>query len=258
MTSLSVIVITKNESHNIEACLQSVLFADQLVVLDSGSTDETTGIARSSGAEVIVCADWMGFGIQKNRALDAARHEWVLSIDADERVSPSLAREITELIEQSRMLNQRVVFAIPRLTQFCGVWIKHCGWTPDYVVRLFKRGEARFSNDLVHEKVIMSQSDTKIVRLQHSLLHFSYRTPASYWEKLQRYSHDWAIDQQAKGRKTSILRAALSGAAAFVRSYFFRLGFLDGAMGFVVCVLQAQAAFGKYFELYWLNQQDEK
>ncbi len=254
---LSAIVITRNEIRNISDCIQALSFADEIIVLDNASTDGTPDAARRLGAQVFETEDWPGFGMQKNRALELANGEWVLSIDADERVSPSLAREITEVIEQSRMLNQRVVFAIPRLTQFCGVWIKHCGWTPDYVVRLFKRGEARFSNDLVHEKVIMSQSDTKIVRLQHPLLHFSYRTPASYWEKLQRYSHDWAIDQQTKGRKTSILRAALSGAAAFVRSYFFRLGFLDGAMGFVVCVLQAQAAFGKYFELYWLNQQDE-
>ena len=252
---LSVTVITKNEALNIAECLNSASFAKQIVVLDSGSTDATQQIARSCGAEVVVFSDWRGFGVQKNRALDAARNEWVLSIDADERVSPDLAKEILEAIGQVQSNDQNVAFAIPRLTQFCGVWIKHCGWTPDYVVRLFRRGEARFSDDVVHEKLVMAQTNSKIIRLKNPLLHFSYPTPASYWEKLRRYSHDWAVSEQAKGRTTTIARAALSGLAAFVRSYFFRLGFLDGSMGFVVCMLQAQAAFGKYFELYWLNQQ---
>ncbi len=258
MTSLSVIVITKNESHNIEACLQSVLFADQIVVLDSASTDGTIEIARSMGAEVSISPDWQGFGVQKNRALDAATGDWVLSLDADERVTPELAQEIQAQLAQAQVSGQSVAFTIPRLTQFCGVWIRHCGWTPDYVLRVFKRGEARFSDDLVHEKLQIITADMPIVRLKNPLLHYSYPTPEHYWRKLQRYSQDWARQRHARGQKATITRAALSAVTAFIRSYVFQLGFLDGAMGFAVCTMQAQSAFGKYFELYCLGREHDK
>jgi len=258
LTSLSVIVITKNESHNIEACLQSVMFADQIVVLDSGSTDGTIEIARSMGAEVSISPDWQGFGVQKNRALDAATGDWVLSLDADERVTPELAQEIQAQLAQAQVSGQSVVFTIPRLTQFCGVWIRHCGWTPDYVLRVFKRGEARFSDDLVHEKLQFITADMPIVRLKPPLLHYSYPTPEHYWRKLQRYSQDWARQRHARGQKATITRAALSAVTAFIRSYVFQLGFLDGAMGFAVCTMQAQSAFGKYFELYCLGREHDK
>lgn len=255
LVSLSVAVITKNEAHNIADCLSSVVFADQVVVLDSGSTDGTTEIARSLGAEVSISSDWQGFGVQKNRALDAATSDWVLSLDADERVTPELAREIQAHLAQ--ISGQPPAFALPRLTQFCGVWIRHCGWTPDYVLRLFQRGEARFTEDLVHEKLQMIRADTPVVRLKNPLLHYSYPTPEHYWRKLQRYSQDWARQRYARGERATIARAALSGLTAFVRSYVFQLGFLDGAMGFAVCTMQAQSAFGKYFELYCLGRKHD-
>lgn len=255
LTSLSVTVITHNEAHNIQACLESVAFAGEVVVLDSGSSDDTVALARAMGASVSVSPDWRGFGVQKNRALDSASLEWVLSLDADERVTPELAREIEQHLVQVGADEQPPAFEIPRLTQFCGVWIRHCGWTPDYVLRLFKRGQARFSDDLVHEKLQLTSAGTRIVRLKNPLLHYSYPTPEHYWRKLQRYSQDWARQRHAKGQKTSLTRAALSAMTAFFRSYVFQLGFLDGAMGFAVCTMQAQAAFGKYFELYCLGRQ---
>lgn len=258
MTSLSVTVITHNEAHNIQACVNSVAFADEVVVLDSGSLDDTVSLARTMGASVSVSPDWQGFGVQKNRALDAASCEWVLSLDADERVTPELAQEIEQQLAQLRAEGRAPAFEIPRLTQFCGVWIRHCGWTPDYVLRLFKRGEARFSDDLVHEKLQLVRADTQVIRLKNPLLHYSYPTPEHYWRKLQRYSQDWARQRHARGQKTTIARAALSAMTAFIRSYVFQLGFLDGAMGFAVCTMQAQGAFGKYFELYCLGRQDEK
>lgn len=256
LASLSITVITKNEAHNIEDCLRSVGFADQLVVLDSGSTDATVEIARSLGAKVDICPDWPGFGPQKNRALDAATGDWVLSIDADERVTPELAQELQAALAQACAAGQPVAFAIPRLTQFCGVWIRHCGWTPDYVLRLFKRGEARFSDDLVHEKIQLTRAETVVVRLKNPLLHYSYPTPEHYWRKLQHYSLAWAEQSHARGKSSSMSRAVASALTAFVKSYFFRLGILDGPMGFAVCAMQAQAAFGKYFTLYCLNQQN--
>ena len=255
---LSSILIVHNEAENINACLQSLAWTDECIVVEHGSDDDTVQRALAQGALVHQVADWPGFGLQKNRALDAATGNWVLSIDADERVSPELAAEISAAIKQAESAGSHIALEIPRLTQFCGVWIRHCGWTPDYVLRVFKRGEARFSNDLVHEKLLLLHAQTRVVRLKTPLLHYSYPTPAHYWRKLQRYSEDWAKQKYAEGKKTSMLRAALSGSTAFVRSYFFRLGFLDGAMGFAVCSMQAQAAFGKYFELYCLNLRHDK
>lgn len=252
MIQLSVILITKNEATNIRDCLQSVAFADQIVVLDSGSTDGTVAIATDMGAEVHQSTEWPGFGAQKNRALEYATGQWVLSIDADERIPPDLANAILATIRSG----QADAYALSRRTQFCGQWIKHCGWTPDYVVRLFRRGQAHFSSDVVHEKLVLKNPVASLQRLAPPMLHYSYRTSDDYWSKLQRYSKDWALQRYLQGQKTSMSRAALSGVVAFVRSYFFRLGFLDGAMGFAVCSMQAQSAFGKYFELYCLHLQN--
>ena len=220
-------------------------------MVDSGSTDGTQDLARSLGALVHVTSVWPGFGRQKNRALELAQHPWVLSLDADERVSADLAKQIIRAVA----VDGDVAYEIPRLTQFCGQWIRHCGWTPDYVLRLFKRGAARFSDDLVHERVVLIGGAQS--RLASPLLHYSYPTPAHYWRKLEQYSKAWALQRFTNGQKTSMLRAGLAGVVAFFRSYIFRLGFLDGSMGFAVCTMQAQAAFGKYFALYCLNQKND-
>lgn len=266
-TTLSVILIVNNESNNILDCLGTVSFADQIIVVDSGSTDNTVELARSVGAHVVQTSDWPGFGAQKNRALDLATCDWVFSIDADERVTPELAEQLKAAINfeagdtfkndsnidniRNKHIRQHDAYEVPRLTQFCGQWIRHCGWTPDHVLRLFKRGTARFSNDLVHERLVQSQGTCG--KLTTPMLHFSYPTPASYWRKLDQYSQAWAKQRHLEGKKTSMLRAAMSGMVAFVRTYFLRLGFLDGALGFAVCTMQAQSAFGKYFTLYCLN-----
>jgi glycosyltransferase involved in cell wall biosynthesis len=262
--TLSVILIANNEANNILDCLASVSFADQIVVVvDSASTDNTVDLARSVGAQVVQTTDWPGFGAQKNRALDLATGDWVFSIDADERVTPELAVQLKVAInfeaeiygkndgKSNKSFDEYDAYEVPRLTQFCGQWIRHCGWTPDHVLRLFKRGCARFSNDLVHERLVQSQGTCG--KLTTPMLHFSYPTPASYWRKLDQYSQAWAKQRYLEGKKTSMLRAAMSGVAAFIRTYLLRLGFLDGALGFAVCTMQAQSAFGKYFTLYCLN-----
>ena len=249
--SLSVIIITRNEAGNLAACLDSVAFADEVIVLDAGSTDGTPDLARALGATVHGTSDWPGFGPQKNRALALASQAWVLSLDADERVTPELAEQILAAMGR----DSAQAYDIPRLTQFCGRWIHHCGWTPDLVLRLFRRESARFSDDLVHERVVLLQG--RKAQLQGRLLHFSYPTPTHYWRKLERYSQAWASQRHLAGQRTTMWRAALAGVVAFVRSYVFRLGFLDGAMGFAVCAMQAQAAFGKYFALYCLNQKHD-
>jgi glycosyltransferase involved in cell wall biosynthesis len=248
LSQLSVIIISFNEAANIEACLDSVAFADEIVLMDCGSTDATRALAQKKGAAVHVSADWPGFGLQKNRALALAQHEWVLSIDADERVSEALALQIQAAIRSGT----QSAFEIPRLTQFCGQWIHHCGWTPDYVLRLFRREGARFTDDLVHERVTVSNA--RLQSLTAPLLHFSYPTPSHYWQKLQNYSRAWALQRFQQGQTTTMFRAGLASGVAFVKSYILRLGFLDGAMGFAVCTMQAQAAFAKYFALYCLNR----
>ena len=258
MISLSVVIITKNEEHNIVDCVRSVSFANQIIVVDCGSSDNTVEVAHAAGAEVIILLDWQGFGAQKNRALEVASARWVLSIDADERLTPELALEIQAQLAQMQNNSRPVAFEIPRATQFCGVWIRHCGWSPDYVLRLFQRDRGKFSNDLVHERLLLTPANSTVIRLKNSLLHYSYPTPNDYWRKLQRYSQDWARQRYAQGKKTTMTRAASAAVAAFFRSYIFRLGFLDGAMGFAVCTMQAQSAFGKYFELYCLGRKNEK
>lgn len=210
-TTLSVILIANNEANNILDCLASVSFADQIIVVDSGSTDNTVELARSAGAHVVQTSDWPGFGVQKNRALDLATCDWVFSIDADERVTPELAEQLKAAInfeakfdfendsKSNKQIHQHDAYEVPRLTQFCGQWIRHCGWTPDHVLRLFKRGRARFSNDLVHERLVQSQGTCG--KLTNPMLHFSYPTPASYWRKLDQYSQAWAKQRHLEAKK---------------------------------------------------------
>lgn len=249
---LSVILITKNEALNIDACLASVSFANEWIVVDSGSTDSTVAIAQHQGAKVTTTSDWPGFGRQKNRALDLATGDWVLSIDADERVTPELATEIQQVMATASAATDLV--DMPRRTSFCGQWIEHCGWSPDRVVRLFRRGSARFNENLVHESVQAVHGNVPMLSLKNPLLHYSYPTPNHYWDKLKIYSEAWALQKQSEGKTVSIGRAMAASCVAFIRGYIIRLGFLDGALGFVVCQMQAQATFYKYFQLYFLNQ----
>ncbi len=252
---LSVVIITKNEAHNLAACLASVSFANEWIVVDSGSTDDTARIAKRLGAQVVVTTDWPGFGKQKNRALGLATGDWVLSLDADERVSPELAAEIKRLVSMPDGADGAVAIAsMPRRTSFCGQWIDHCGWSPDRVIRLLRRGSAKFNENLVHESLVVENKNSIVMKFMNPLLHYSYPTPNHYWDKLKTYSEAWAVQKQAEGKKASIGRAMGASCVAFVRSYIVRLGFLDGALGFVVCQMQAQATFYKYFQLYFLNQ----
>ena len=210
---LSVIIITRNESANIVACLESVAFADEVIVLDGQSTDDTVELAQKQGAKVFLADSWEGFGPQKNKALSFASHEWVLSIDADERVSADLSLEIKRVLSQPGF----TLYDIPRLTNFCGQWIHHCGWRPDRVTRLFQKHTARFSDDVVHEK-LLSLEDHPRGRLKHSLLHYSYPSAQSYWRKLQVYSQAWAAQKFAQGHTTTMSRAVSSGLVAFIKS----------------------------------------
>lgn len=248
MASLSVTVITKNEAHNIEACLRSVMFADQLVVLDSGSTDDTAAIARSLGAEVVCSVDWQGFGIQKNRALALARCDWVLSLDADERVTPELQAEILATLKAPAF----DVYALPRLSSYCGQYMRHSGWYPDRVTRLFRRQAAQFSEDLVHERVVASRP---VGQLHSPMLHESFRNFEAVLDKANRYSTAGALSLFSQGKQASLGKALGHGLWAFIRTYFLRCGFLDGRMGLVLAISNAEGTYYRYLKL-WLLQRD--
>jgi glycosyltransferase involved in cell wall biosynthesis len=249
LTSLSVIVITKNEAHNIQACLQSVLFANQIVVLDSGSSDGTALIAEKMGAQVSPSADWPGFGVQKNRVLAMARCDWVLSIDADEQLSPELQAEI-----KSVLVNPPFdVYSLPRLSSYCGQNMRHSGWYPDRVTRLFKRGTAIFSDDLVHEKLITLQA---IGQLNEHLLHASFTSFEAVLDKANRYSTAGAQTLFKQGKKASLGKALGHGLWAFFRTYVLRLGFLDGRMGLVLAISNAEGTYYRYLKLWLMSRQD--
>lgn len=239
-------MITKNEAHNIAACLASVSFADQLVVLDSGSTDGTDEIAKQAGAEVTLQPDWQGFGIQKGRALALARCDWVLSIDADERVSPALAAEIQKTLAAPKF----GAYRIPRLSSFCGQYMHHSGWYPDHVLRLFRRGDARFSDDLVHEKVL---TQATVGHLENDLMHETYRDVAQMLSKSDAYSTAGAADMFRQGKSATLASAVGHATWAFIRTYILRRGFLDGRLGFVLATSVAQTTYYRYVKLWLLG-----
>ena len=245
--SLSVIVITRDEEANIAACLASVSFARELVVVDSGSRDRTVELARAAGARVQAAHDWPGFGPQKNRALDLATQPWVLSIDADERVTPQLRAAIVQAVQGTGGCD---AYSMPRRSSYCGQFIAHSGWYPDRVVRLFRRGSARFSDDIVHERVI---ADGKVGRLAGDLLHNSMPHFESVLAKLDRYSTAGAQSLLAKGTKGSFTRALLHGWWAFMRTYVLKLGFLDGRLGLALAISNAEGTYYRYLKL-WLMQ----
>lgn len=254
LPDLSVVVITRNEVRNIEACLASVPFAADRVVVDSASTDGTAAAAERAGARVLVTADWPGFGAQKQRAVDAARGRWILSLDADERVSPELAAAIRRIVEAPDDATGRAPAAweLPRLSRFAGRWIRHGAWYPDPVLRLFRAGHARFSDDRVHERVLVA-GDGRVGRLDGArdghLLHETMPSYADALAKLDRYSSESAQAKAARGRRGGLAPALGHAAWAFVRSYLLRRGFLDGAAGFVVAAYVAEGTWWRYLKI---------
>lgn len=242
---LSVIIITKNEARHIAACLQSVSFASEIIVFDSGSTDGTIEIARQHGAVVHQSTDWPGFGPQKNRALEAAKQIWVLSIDADERVTPELKQEIIETLAAPSCEG----YFMPRLSELCGQPIRHSGWWPDYVLRLFRREAACFSDVAVHERVELNGTTAK---LKACLLHYPYESLEALIQKMNRYSSDAAQMMFAKGKRAGVLSIAGHSVWTFVRIYLLRRGFLDGRYGFVLAVTAAAGSFFRYSKLMML------
>lgn len=244
---ISVVIITKNEAHAIADCLQSVSWADEIIVVDSGSTDDTVKICERFGAKVTVTDSWPGFGEQKNRALALATQSWVLSIDADERITPELQKEIEQAVKN----NAEASYRMPRSSSYCGQFIKHSGWSPDYVTRLFKRGYGKFSDDLVHERLL---PEHLTLTLKSSILHISYINLEEVLDKTNRYSTAGATMSFSLGKSATLGQAIRHGIWAFIRTYFIRLGFLDGKMGFILAVSNAETTYYRYLKLNFLSQ----
>ena len=238
---LSVTLITHNEATNIAACLESVAWADEIVVVDSGSSDETPAICRRY-TPLVQVTDWPGFGPQKNRALAMATGDWVLSIDADERVTPELRAEIESILAAP----DAEAYELPRLSTYLGQEMRHGGWWPDYVTRLFRRDAGRFSDALVHEALLIQG---RVGRLRAPLIHHPFRTLEQSIGKMNSYSSANALSLQQRGRSAGLTTAILHGLFGFLRNYLLRGGFLDGKLGFVLAVANAEGAYYKYLKL---------
>ncbi|MDD1616711.1 MAG: glycosyl transferase family 2 [Methylococcaceae bacterium NSP1-2] len=243
--TLSVIIITKNESTHIGGCLQSVAWADEIIVLDSGSSDDTVNICRTYTNKVY-STDWQGFGIQKQRALDRATGDWVLSIDADEIVTAELKAEIM----QAMQTNDINGFEIPRLSNYCGRQMRHGGWFPDYVLRLFRRECGQFTNHVVHERIIVTG---KIARLNTPFLHDAFVDFEEVLHKVNHYSSLGATVLYEKGVRSSLPKAIVKGLWTFIRTYFLKAAFLDGQQGLMLAISNAEGAYYKYVKLWALQ-----
>jgi glycosyltransferase involved in cell wall biosynthesis len=247
VTKLSVTIITLNEAAHIEACLASVAWADEVLVVDSGSTDGTPERARAVGARVLV-RDWPGYAAQKNLAAAEAAHDWILSIDADERVSPALAAEIQTLLTSTPAA---AGFRMPRVTWHLGRWIRTTDWYPDYQLRLYDRRRARWKATRVHESV---ETDTRPARLREDLEHFAYRDIAHHHATMDRYTTLASMEMFDAGRRAGVLDLTIHPAAAFVRNYLLRRGIVDGVPGLIISVMNAYYVFLKFAKL-WAQRQ---
>ncbi len=248
MTRVSAVIITKNEQANIGRCLDSVAWADEIVVVDSGSTDDTCQIAAEKGA-LVYEIDWTGYGPAKAFGVEKASGRWILSVDADEEVTPELREEIIGLLSAEP---SHAGYDMPRLTRFLGRWIRHCGWYPDRVLRLFRKDHGNFNDAAVHEKV---ELDGTVGHLRNDLLHWCYPTLDHYLTKSNQYTTLGAVQALEKGKRAGWFDITLRPAASFVDHYIVRQGYRDGLEGFLVSSLSAMAVLNKYAKLRTLQEE---
>lgn len=244
---LTVTVITRNEAAHIAAVLDSVAWADERIVVDAHSTDGTAEIARRHGARVEI-RDWAGYSDQKNYAADLAAHDWILSIDADERVSPELAGEIRRVLAGPPAARG---YRVPRVTWYLGRWIRSTDWYPDYQLRLYDRRAGRWNGRRVHESVEMSARPGV---LTHDLQHYAYRDISHHLQTIDRYTTLAAEQWLEEGRRTTAIGALAHSKLAFLRNFVLRRGFTDGAAGFLVSMLNSYYVFLKFAKLWELQR----
>jgi len=241
-----VAIITLNAATDLDRCLASVAFADEVIVLDQGSEDETADVCRRHGATLLQ-SEWLGFGPTKQKAVDACRNRWVLSVDSDEEVTPELRAAIESLPDDV----PECAFTINRLSRFLGHWIQHCGWHPEHVVRLFDRQRAGFNAKKVHESI---ETTGDVGRLAGLLNHYTYETMEQYIEKLNRYTTLAALEMHESGRTTSLWQAVVRAEATFWRMFIIQGGVFDGWVGAVLCWSSSFSVLAKYVKLWRLGR----
>lgn len=245
---LSACIITLNEEKNIARCIKSLDFLSDIIVVDSGSTDNTVEIAKSLGAKVYT-RKFDNYINQKNYAIGLAKNDWVVVIDADEEISPNLKQE---LLERFHFGVEKIGgFKTPRLTYYLGQWIRHGGWYPNLQIKIFNRKVSQFKGDLVHETVV---STLPLVQLKNPIYHYPYESISEHIDYLNKYSSLDALQKLKKGKRSGVFKAFIKFLYKFIWTYFFRLGFLDGRVGFIVCFVGSFYNFAKYVKLYELEK----
>lgn len=246
---LSVVMIAKNAADVLPECLASVAWADEVVLLDSGSTDSTVEIALQAGAKVFINEDWQGFGKQRQLAQSYASHDYILMIDTDERVTPELAITLKAVLDNPQA---DAVYSIARRNLFLGRFMRHSGWYPDRVTRLYARSRYHYNDNQVHES--LEAPGAKVIPLKGDLLHLTCRDFASFQRKQLNYATAWAQERHQRGKRVSIAGIFGHTFGAFCKTLLLRAGFLDGKQGWLLAVVNAQYTFNKYAELWALNQ----
>lgn len=240
MPKISAVIITKNEATNIARCLHALVnLVDEILVVDAFSTDDTVKIAQRLGAKVIQ-KKWIGYSQNKNYGNQLAQHDWILSIDADEVLSKELTTSI-----QTLKLNKNHIYAINRLNNYCGQWIKHCSWHPDWNIRLFHRKNAGWKGEFVHEQLSFS-STIKTIRLEGLLYHYSYQNSADHWQRIEKYAKLSAQQLHRDGKKATFIKLWVAPLARFLRTYFIKMGFLDGKAGWTISIRTGYLVRKKY------------
>lgn len=240
-TGISALIITKNEAHCIAQCLESVAFCDEIILVDSGSTDGTVELAKKFGCKVSIAADWPGFGLQKQRALDLATYEWILSVDSDEVICSRLQESIRKIIADNSA-DGFFGYKIRRTNLFLGKELKYGGWGDDEVIRLAKRTSCRFSPDRVHEKLLVTGT---IGKIHDPIVHHARASLHDVLDKQMRYVLMTRESSMRLGEKPSMVLALLGFWLTFLNYYFLRLGFLDGSLGFFAASSRGQGKFWK-------------
>lgn len=248
-TRLSVVMIAKNAADLLPDCLASVTWADEIVLLDSGSEDNTVAIAHAAGVKVFIDTDWQGYGIQRQRAQSFATGDYVLMIDTDERITPELQQAIQTVLNSPQ---PGAVYSIARRNYFLGRFMRHSGWYPDRVMRLYERDRYQYNANLVHESLDCHQA--QVIALNGDLLHLTCRDFASFQRKQLDYATAWAQERHQRDKKTSLTGIFTHTIGAFLKTLLLRGGVLDGKQGWLLAVVNAQYTFNKYTELWALNR----